>query len=80
MIKSKMSEGVKGLSSRVGGLIYRQMSDGTTVVSKSPDYSGIKSTRGQGDHQQRMQGAAGNMLPNSPGRHSSWKPGTWQAT
>jgi len=58
MIKSKMSEGVKGLSSRVGGLIYRQMSDGTTVVSKSPDYSGIKSTRGQGDHQQRMQGAA----------------------
>jgi hypothetical protein len=57
MTKSKMSEGVKGLSSRVGGLIYRQMPDGTTVVSKSPDYSGIKSIREQGDHQQRLQGA-----------------------
>jgi hypothetical protein len=58
MTKSKMSEGVKGSSSRAGGLIYRQMPDGTTVVSRSPDYSGSKFTRGQGDHQQRLQGAA----------------------
>lgn len=58
MIKSKMSEGVKGSSSRVGGLIYRQMPDGITVVNRTPDYSEIKSTRGQGDHQQRLQGAA----------------------
>ena len=58
MTKSKMSEGVKGLSSRVGGLIYRQMPDGTTVVNKSPDYDGIKSSRGPRDHQQRLQGAA----------------------
>jgi hypothetical protein len=58
MTKSKMSEGVKELSSRVGGLIHRQLPDGTTVVSKSLDYSGIKSTRGQGDHKRRLQGAA----------------------
>jgi hypothetical protein len=58
MTKSKMSAGVKGLSSKVGGLIYRQMPDGTTVISKSSDYSRIKSTRGQGDSQQHLQGAA----------------------
>lgn len=57
MTKSKMSEGVKGSSNQVGGLIYRQMPDGTTVVSRSPDYSGSKFTRGQRDHQQRLQGA-----------------------
>ena len=34
------------------------MPDGTTVVSKSSDYRGIKSTRRRGDHQQRLQGAA----------------------
>lgn len=58
MTKSKMSEGVKGLSSKGGGLIYRQMPDGTTVVSKGSDHRGIKSTRRRGDHQQRLQGAA----------------------
>jgi hypothetical protein len=58
MTNSKMSEGVKGSSSRAGGLIYRQKPDGTTVVSRSPEYSGSKFTRGQGDHQQRLQGAA----------------------
>jgi hypothetical protein len=58
MTKSKMSENVNGSSCRVGSLIYRQMPDGTTVVSRSPDYDGIKSMRGLGDHQQRLQGAA----------------------
>jgi hypothetical protein len=58
MTKTKMSEVVKGLNSRMRGLIYRQMPDGTTVVSRSPDYSGIKFTRGSGDHPQRLQGAA----------------------
>lgn len=58
MKKAKTSEMVKGSSSRVGGLIYRQMPDGTTVVNKTPDHSKLKSTRGQKEHQQRLQAAA----------------------
>ena len=58
MTKSKINEGVKESSSRVGGLIYHQLPDGTTIVNTAPDYGRIKSTRGPVDRQQRLQGAA----------------------
>jgi len=56
MMKTKSSETVKEFGNRPGGLIYRQMPDGTTVVNRTPDQSKFK--REPKEHQQRMQGAA----------------------
>src|SRR5215208_5281157 len=56
MMKTKSSETIKEFGNRPGGLIYRQMPDGTTVVSRTPDQSKFK--REPKEHQQRMQGAA----------------------
>lgn len=57
-MKPKSRETVKELGSRWGGLIYRQMTDGTTVVNRTSDQSNFKTKREPKGHQQRMQGAA----------------------
>lgn len=56
MTKTKVSDAEKGFS-RLGDLIYRQMPDGTTVVSPSP-YAGRKSIQRGKTHQERFQKAA----------------------
>lgn len=58
MTKAKMSEAVKEFNGRMSGLIYRQMPDGTTLVSRTPDPSGHKFIKGQKERQQRLQRAA----------------------
>ena len=57
-MKAKSSETVKEVGSRLGGLIYRQIPGGTTVVMKTPDQSKLKFKRQPKEHQQRLQGAA----------------------
>jgi hypothetical protein len=58
MAKAKLSEAIKGVSTRMGNLIYRQMPDGTTVVNKIPEIGHLQPIKGGKDHQQRLQEAA----------------------
>jgi len=49
---------VRGLSGAVGNAIVRQMPDGSTWVSASPDFSCRKFSKGQKSHQRRFKEAA----------------------
>ena len=48
---------MQGLSGSVGGLVFRQMSDGSIRVSAKPDFSHRKFSQGQKDHQSRFKQA-----------------------
>jgi hypothetical protein len=58
MAKVKMNNLIKALSGTVGGLVFRQMPDGSTWASAAPDFSGRKFSPGQTKHQQRFQEAS----------------------
>jgi hypothetical protein len=58
MSKAKLSEQVKGSSSRAGGLIYGPIPDGTTVEHRTHNRRKPKFKRGHKEHLQRLQGAA----------------------
>jgi hypothetical protein len=58
MTKAKATEGAKGSNDRMVSLVLRQMSDGTTIVSRSSGSSRQKSSRAENAHQQRFQKAA----------------------
>ena len=49
---------VRRLSGVVGNAIFRQMPDGSTWVSASPDFSRRKFSKGQKSHQRRFKEAA----------------------
>jgi len=49
---------VRGISGSIGILVFRQMKDGSTWVSTTPDFSRRKFSREQKDHQSRFQQAA----------------------
>jgi hypothetical protein len=48
---------VQGLSGSIRDLVFRQMPDGSTRVSRKPDFSRRKFSQGQKDHQNRFQQA-----------------------
>jgi hypothetical protein len=48
---------ISGLSGSIGNLVIRQMPDGGTWVSKAPDFSSRKFSKGQLAHQSRFQEA-----------------------
>ena len=58
MAKIKKNAIMQGLSGSVGGLVFRQMSDGSLRVSAKPDFSHRKFSQGQKDHQGRFKQAA----------------------
>ena len=58
MAKVKNNVLVRGLSGAVGNVVFRQMPDGSTWVSASPDFSRRKFSQGQKAHQSRFQQAA----------------------
>jgi len=58
MAKVKNNVLVRGLSGAVGNAVFRQMPDGSTWVSASPDFSRRKFSKGQKAHQSRFQQAA----------------------
>jgi len=49
---------VRGISGSIGNLVFRQMKDGSTWVSATPDFSSRKFSKGQKDHQSRFKQAA----------------------
>jgi hypothetical protein len=57
MAKVQKNVFVQGLSGSVGDLVFRQMPDGSTRVSRKPDFSRRKFSQGQKDHQSRFKQA-----------------------
>jgi hypothetical protein len=55
MAKVKTNMVVRGISGKLGGLVFQHMPDGTTYVRKSPDFSHRKFSKGQKQHQSRFQ-------------------------
>jgi hypothetical protein len=49
---------VRGISGSIGGVVFRQMKDGSTWVSVSPNFSSRKFSTGQKAHQSRFKEAA----------------------
>ncbi len=58
MAKVKSNVVVRGISGKLGGLVFQHMPDGTTYVRKPPDFSHRKFSEGQTTHQNRFQLAA----------------------
>ena len=59
MAKVIKNVAVQGLSGSIGNMVFRQMPDGSTRVSRKPDFSRRKFSQGQKEHQSRFQQAAG---------------------
>jgi hypothetical protein len=51
MAKVASNELIKALSGALSGLVFRQMPDGSVLVSMSADFSRRKFSRAQKDHQ-----------------------------
>jgi hypothetical protein len=49
---------ISALRGSVGGLVFRQMRNGSVVVSRAPDFSRRKFSKGQKEHQQRFREAS----------------------
>src|SRR5574341_2319113 len=58
MAKVTTSDLIKGLRGAIGGMVFRQMPDGSVVVSGLPYYGRRKFSRSQKDHQQRFREAS----------------------
>ena len=59
MAKVTTNELIKGLRGAIGGMVFRQMPDGSILVSAAPHYGRRrKFSKGQKDHQQRFREAA----------------------
>jgi hypothetical protein len=54
MAKIKKNTVLQGLSGKVGDLVFRQMPDGSTVVSAKPDFSERVDSPAQKDRQGRF--------------------------
>ncbi len=57
MAKVKTNIVVRGISGKLGGLVFQHMPDGTTYVRKPPDFSRRKFSKGQTTHQNRFKKA-----------------------
>lgn len=58
MAKVRNNVAVRGISGSIGGMVFRQMPDGSTTISQKPDFSKRKFSKGQKDHQARVKQAA----------------------
>ena len=58
MAKAHKHATVHGLSGSIGDLVFRQMPDGSTRISREPDFSRREFSQGQKEHQSRFQQAA----------------------
>jgi len=57
MAKVRRNPVVDGISGSIGDLVFRQMPDGSTYISKKHDFSRRKFSQGQKDHQSRFRQA-----------------------
>jgi hypothetical protein len=58
MAKAGKNIFVRGMSGKLGNFVFRQMKDGSTWISATPDFSRRKFSQGQKEHQSRFQVAA----------------------
>lgn len=58
MAKVKNNPVIQGVSGAIGGMVFRQMPDGSITLSAKPDFSRRKFSKGQKDHQMRVKLAA----------------------
>jgi hypothetical protein len=54
MAKVKKNPIVRGISGKIGNLVFRQMPNGETYVSGTPNFDKRKFSKGQKDHQSRF--------------------------
>ncbi len=57
MAKVKKNPIVRGISGKIGNLVFRQMPNGETYVSGTPNFDKRKFSKGQKDHQSRFKQA-----------------------
>lgn len=57
MAKVKSNPIVRGISGKIGNLVFRQMPGGETYVSGTPNFDKRKFSKGQKDHQSRFKQA-----------------------
>lgn len=57
MAKVIMNQLTKAFRGSIGGLVFRQMPNGSVLVSRAPDFSRRKFSKGQKEHQQRFRDA-----------------------
>jgi len=57
MAKVRNNPMIEGISGSIGNLVFRQMPDGSTYISKKHDFSRRKFSQGQKDHQSRFKQA-----------------------
>lgn len=58
MAKVRNNPVIQGVSGAIGGMVFRQMPDGSIYLSGKPDFSKRKFSQGQKDHQMRVKRAA----------------------
>jgi hypothetical protein len=58
MAKAARNILVRGIRGSLGNFVFRQMRDGSTWISVTPDFSRRKFSKGQKDHQSRFKEAA----------------------
>lgn len=58
MAKAKKNVVIRGLQGKIGGLVFREMPDGSTRVSAAPDFSRREFSEGQEAHQTRFREAS----------------------
>lgn len=58
MAKVKKNVVIRGLQGKLGGLVFREMPDGSTRVSGTPDFSKRKFSEAQRAHQARVREAS----------------------
>jgi hypothetical protein len=57
MAKIKFNPLIRGMSGKMGGMIFRTSRTGEITVSKSPDLSGVKWSKAQKAHRKRFKEA-----------------------
>jgi hypothetical protein len=57
MAKVRSNPAIRGISGKIGDLVFRQMPDGETYVSRTPNFDNRKFSKGQKDHQSRFREA-----------------------
>ncbi|MFN8412586.1 MAG: hypothetical protein U0Z26_09385, partial [Anaerolineales bacterium] len=57
MAKVEKNPAIQGIHGKLGGLVFRQMPDGSTYVSGKPNFNHRTFSQGQKNHQSRFQRA-----------------------
>jgi hypothetical protein len=81
MAKVTLNQLLEMLQGGIGGLVFRQMPDGTIIISGAPRYHRRKSTQKQKAHQERFKEAAktASWLAHQHPIYAELAEGTWKS-